>query len=106
MQAFIGNPARWCCTNRDARDAGLKPFKFRRIGGIGNHKARAASGKAVLQIIAGEQRGGGDHHRAEFHRRQHHLPQRHNIAEHEQNAIPALHAKHAQPIGNAVGSLR
>ena len=106
MQGFIGNPARWCGADCDARHTRCQPLEFRRIGGIGNHETRAATGEAVLQIIAGQKRGGGDHHGAELHRRQHHFPQRHDIAEHEQDAITTLHAKCAEPIGDAVGRHR
>ena len=103
MQGFISHPARRRGADGNACDAILKPRKFRRVGCVRHHETRAATGEAVLQIITGEQRRRGDHHRAELHRRQHHLPQRHNIAEHEQNAVPALHTKRAQPIGDTVG---
>ena len=52
--------------------------------------AGPAAVEAVEQVVAGQQRGRRDHHRAELHRRQHDLPQRHDVAEHQQDAVAAL----------------
>jgi hypothetical protein len=45
----------------------------------------------IGDVIRRKQRGGGDDHRAQLHHRQHGLPQRRNVAQHEQHAVAALH---------------
>jgi hypothetical protein len=47
-----------------------------------------------------------DHHRAELDRGEHGLPQRHFVAEHDQDALAALDALLAQPVGDAVRARR
>ena len=61
----------------------------------GHHHPRLAAIEPVAQFVGRKQRGGGDHDHAEFHRRQHGLPQRRDIAEQQQQMITALHALRA-----------
>ncbi|MPM98400.1 hypothetical protein SDC9_145586 [bioreactor metagenome] len=74
--------------------------------GLGNdHVAHLAAVEAVLQVVGGEQHGGGDHHGAELDAAEHQLPQRQFVAEHEQHAVAALDAHVAQPVGDLRGAL-
>ncbi len=75
---------------------------FAGLLGRGDHLGHAAARETVEQILAVEQRSRGNEHGAEFHGRQHHLPQRRHIAEHEQDAVAALDAERAQEVGRAV----
>jgi hypothetical protein len=56
----------------------------------------------IAQVVAREEAGGGDDDCAELDRREHGLPQRDLVAEHQQNAIVAPHALRAQPVRNLV----
>ncbi len=56
----------------------------------------------VEQVGPGEQRGGRDDDRAKLHRRQHHFPQRDDVAEHQQDAITPGDAQRAQAVRDAV----
>ena len=67
-----------------------------------HHHPRPAAIEPVAQFIRGEKRGRRDHHDAELHRRQHGLPQRHDIAEQQQQMIAALHALRAQEVRHLV----
>jgi hypothetical protein len=59
-----------------------------------------------LQIVARQQRGGGNQHHAQFDRSQHGLPQRHLVAHHQQNPVALARPQGHQPIGHLVGALR
>ncbi len=72
----------------------------------GNDVADAAAFEPVEQIGLGQQGGGRDHHGTQLYRRQHGLPQRDDITEHQQDAVAALHAERAQAVGDAVGAFR
>jgi hypothetical protein len=69
-----------------------------------HHKLGAAAIEPVLQFIRGQQRGGRNDDDAELDRRQHGLPQRHHIAEQQQQMIAALQPLRAQEIGNLIGA--
>ncbi len=71
-----------------------------------HHHLGAAAIEPVAQFVRRQQRGGGDHHDAELHRRQHGLPQRHDIAEQQQQMIAALQPLRAQEIRDLVGAAR
>ncbi len=72
--------------------------------GRGDHGPHAAAGQAVGEVAAAEQGGGGDHHRAQLHRRQHRFPERGHIAQHQQDALAAPHAQPAEVVGQPVGA--
>ena len=57
-----------------------------------------ASTDTVSQIGWREQRRRRDDHRPELHRREHGLPQRLHVAEHQQDAVVALDAETTQPV--------
>ena len=67
--------------------------------------ADAAASEAVEQVVARQQRRRRDHHRSQLDRRQHHLPQRHDVAQHQQDAVAPPHALGAQEVGDAVRAL-
>ena len=50
----------------------------------GHHSSGSATVKPVVQFVWRQQRGGGDHHDAELHCREHRLPQRDHVAEQQQ----------------------
>ena len=72
----------------------------------GHHHPRPAAIEPVAQFVRGEQRGRGDHDDAELHRRQHGLPQRHDIAEQQQQMIAALQPLRAQEVRHLIGTGR
>ena len=57
----------------------------------------------VRQVGGLQQRRGGDDDRAELHRREHHLPQRDDVAEHQQHVVAAPHPEAAQPVRHLAG---
>ncbi len=67
--------------------------------------AGSAAIEAVDEIIARQQRRRRDHDGAQFHRRQHHLPQRHDIAEHQQDAVAAPDPERPQMVRDPVRPL-
>ena len=71
-----------------------------------HHRPRPAAIEPVAQFIRRQQRGRGDHDDAEFHRRQHGLPERHDIAEQQQQMIAALQPLRTQEVGDLVGTPR
>ena len=91
---------------RCASRCGSSPSNFGASAAVGDQMAHPAALEPVPQVVRRQQRGRGDHHGAELHRRQHRLPQRHDVAEHQQDALAAPHAERAQPVGDAVRPLR
>ena len=92
--------------NGDARTASAGGFNlWRKLSGADN-VLHVAAGDAISQIIGGEQRGGGNDDRAQLDHGQHGLPQRRNVAEHEQHAVATLNAKTAVVVSEAIGPLR
>ena len=83
-----------------------KSGKFRDLILRRHHRPRPAAVEPVAQFVRRQQRGRGDHDDAELHRRQHGLPQRHDIAEQQQQMIAALQPLRAQEIGDLVGTAR
>jgi hypothetical protein len=57
-----------------------KARKFRDLVLRGHHCPRLATVEPVAELVGGEQRRRGDHDDAELHRRQHGLPERHDVA--------------------------
>ena len=76
-----------------AGDAG----ELRRLGLLGHHVPHVAPRHPVFQVGRLQQRRRGDDDRAQLHRRQHHLPQRDDVAQHEQHPVAAPHPEPAQP---------
>ena len=68
--------------------------------------ANAAPVDAILQVLRGQQRGGGDHDRPELERAQHALPQRDFVAENQQDAVSAPDAVGTQKVRNLRRALR
>ena len=103
-QAGIGVPACRCVADGDARQALVEAFELRSLGGSGDHVARASALEPVGEIDRREQGGGGNDNGAQFHGRQHHLPERRHVAQHQQHPVAALHAQRAQSVGDPVGA--
>jgi hypothetical protein len=76
------------------------------MGMAHDHMLDVAAVEAVAQVIAHQQRGGRDHHRAQLDQAQHRLPQRALVGQHQQHAVAAPHALGAQPVGRLAGTLR
>ncbi len=70
----------------------------------GDDVPHAAARKTIKQIGLREQGGGGDDDGAELHGGEHGFPQRHDVAEHEQDAVAAADAERAQAVGEPVGA--
>ena len=99
---LIAMPARNRSTDRDAPEAGGKLAELAGLGRGGDHRADPAAGDAVGQIRRTQQGRGGDHDRAQLHRRQHGLPKGYDIAQHQQDALAAPDAEAPQVIGDLV----
>ncbi len=83
-----------------------KTFELRNLILRGDDDLRLPAFQPVTQFVAGEQcrrRNGND---AKLHCRQHGLPQRHDIAEQQQEMIATLQAEIAQKIRGLVGAAR
>ena len=104
VQGFVGGPARGGFADRDAGGLGVEAFELGAVGGGGDDVFHAAAGEAVGEVGLVQQGGGGDDDGAELDGGEHHLPQRHDVAEHEQDAVAALHAEGAHGVGDAVGA--
>ena len=102
---LVSHPARHGAADGDPRIVARQVGEFGGDVGTGDDVADAAAGKAIGEIVAGEQHGRRHDHGAELHRRQHAFPQRHDIAEHQQDAVAAADAEAAQRIGDAVRAL-
>ncbi len=101
QQRVVAAPAGGRVADGDAGDGRIQPVELRRIGRGDDQVAHAAAVEPVLQVARGQQRGGGDHHGAKLHGGQHGFPQRHDIAEHQQDAVAALDAEGAEAVGQA-----
>ena len=99
QQIGIGIPARRGIADRDAGDRGIESLEFRRIRGVGDNVPDTTAIETVFQIGRIEQRRRGNNHRAQFHRRKHGFPKRHDVAQHQQNALAAFHPDSAQTVG-------
>ena len=67
--------------------------------------ADVAALEAVEQLVVADHRRCRHDDGAELDRRQHHLPERHDVAEHQQEAVAAADTVAAQEIGHLVGAL-
>ena len=99
-------PALHLAADRDAGTASASLFNLRRKICRADDMPHSSSGNAIRNVIGREQRGGGNDHRAQFHHRQHGLPQRRDVAEHEQHAVATAHAQAAIVVSEAIGPLR
>ena len=72
--------------------------------GFGEHVPDLAAGDPVGQVRRTEQRRRGDDHRAKLHRGQDGLPERRDVAEHEQQPVPAPDPHVVQPVGHLAGA--
>jgi hypothetical protein len=70
---------------------------------LGDHVPHVTPGDPVLEVGGLQQRRGRDDDRAEFHRREHDLPQRDDVAEHQQHVVAAAHPEAAQPVRHLRG---
>ena len=101
-----GLPARGRATHGDAPEIARQVLELVGVRLADHHMPDLAALDAVDEVFGGQQRGRGDHHRAELDRGEHGLPQRHFVAEHDQDALAALDALLAQPVGDAVRARR
>ena len=104
QQRIVGVPAGHRRAHRDADDRGIPGVEFRRVLARRDNVAHPATGDTLGEVAGGEQRRGRADHGAELHRRQHRLPQRDHVAEHQQDAVAALHAERPQAVGHPVGT--
>ncbi len=95
------------CTNDNANQiAAAQIRKLRNLVLCRDHHPRPAAVEPILQLVRRQQRGRGDHHHAKLHRRQHGLPERHDIAEQQQQVIATPQALRTQKIRDLVGAAR
>jgi hypothetical protein len=80
--------------------------EFSDLVGLCDHVAHVAAHHPVLQVGRLKQRRGRDDDRAELHRGEHDLPQRDDVAEHEQHVVAAPHPQATQPVRHLPGSGR
>ena len=97
-------PARGRAAHGDAGIVARQTLELVGMGSADHDVLDLAAVDAVIEVFRREQRGGGDHDRAELDGGQHGLPQRHFVAKHDQDALTALDALLAQPVGDAVGT--
>ena len=71
-----------------------------------HHGPRTAAIEPILQFVRRQQGGCGDHDHAELDGRQHGLPQRHDVAEQQQQVVATLQPLRAQKIRDLVGASR
>ena len=105
VSALIFMPAR----NTPDRDACAASASRLHLGGNfrgANHVAYPPARDAVGEIIRGEQRRGGNDDAAQLHDRQHRFPEGRNVAQHQQDAVAAVHAQLAEVVRNAGRALR
>ncbi|MNQ49378.1 hypothetical protein D3C85_632880 [compost metagenome] len=98
------DPARHRLADADAGVVAGQAVELLGIGAAGDDVADPSAVEAVAQVFGGEQGGGGDDHGANLEGGQHDLPERHFVAEHQQDPLAALHAQLAQVVGDAVGT--
>ncbi len=83
-----------------------KACEFRNLVLRRHHDFGTAAVEPVPQLIGCQQRGGGNHHHAEFHRRQHRLPKRNDVAQQEQQVIAPLEPLRPQEVRDLIGAAR
>jgi hypothetical protein len=84
----------------------LQPGKFGDLVLRGHHRLGTAAIEPILQFIRCQQCRRRDHHDPELDRGQHRLPERHDIAEQQQQVVAALDALCAQKVRDLVGAAR
>ena len=100
----IGDAAGHGAADGDARAARAHLRELVRAARRRDRELHLPALHAVLHVLRRQQRGGRDHHGAELHGGQHDLPQRHLVAHHQQDAVPAAHTLRAQEVGGPVGA--
>ena len=101
-EALVGGPAGRSAADGDQAEALFHAVELRALVRHGDDEAGAAAIQAVAQLVADQQRGGGDHHGAKLHGGQHRFPQRRHVGQHQQNAVAPAHTLGAQPVGELV----
>ncbi len=89
------------------RHPGPVPRDLGEPGGVavlGDHVPDVAAGHPVGQVLRAEQGAGRDDDHAELHRGQDDLPQRRDVAQHQQQPVTPPGAEAAQPVGHLVGA--
>ena len=90
----------------DARQVLAEAVEFAGFRRCRDDVPRPPAFEPVGEIDRRQQRRRRNDHRAELHRRQHRLPQRHYVAEHQQHPVATLHPQAAQPVGDPVRPVR
>ena len=91
----------------DARECCGRQFADARLpGGVGQDPAHLAALDAIGQIGTRQQGGGRNDHRTDLDRRQHGLPERDFVAQHQQDAITGTRAAPDQKVGDLRGTTR
>ena len=96
---------RLVCASCDARKGARHDIELGTIRPAHDHVPHIAHGNALAQVFGCQQRGGGNDDGTKLDAGEHHIPQCGYVAEHEQDAIPALHAQRAQVVGRTGGTL-
>lgn len=99
-------PALGRVADGNARQAGVETIEFGGFAGGRHDMARPATLEAVREIDRGEEGRRRNDDGAELHGRQHRLPERRDIAQHQQDAVAALHAQRPQAVGHVVRAFR
>ena len=106
QQAFVSDASRAASPTAMRGTSAANMESFAGVGRRCDHEAHPRPRHPLGQILGGQQRGRRHHHGAELHRRQHHFPERRDIAQHHQHTIAAPHAQRTQPVSHPVRPLR
>ena len=93
-RTIVGNPALYVPSHGDAQRRTRQSGEAPRQARIGHDRLHPAALEAIAQVFVLQQRRGRDHDRAEPDGREHGLPQRHAVRQHDQQPIPG-----AQTLG-------
>ena len=103
IRVGVAVPTRYRIPHDDSDVLPVHGRELVRIGRIGHHEARPATGDPVGQIGRTQRPGRRHHHRAELGDRQHRLPQLDLVAQHDDDAVTLAHAQRPQPRRHLVG---
>jgi hypothetical protein len=99
-------PSRRGGRERDAGALARQCVEFAGALRIRHHVADGAALEAVGQIGATELRGGRHHDEPELHGAEERFPERNDVGEHDEDAVPATRAERLQPVRDLVASRR
>ena len=97
-----GYPIRFRRADDDPRQITADLPELLHGGGACDHAADAAAVDPILDVVRRQQRRGRADDRAELDEREHRLPQRDLVAQHEQHAVVSPDALFAKEVGHLV----